>query len=71
MFVYGVQVMCFHPVRRHLTAVNLCSRGWHESLEMIVSVVVGFLYMSKERLLSSLVIVIPRNLILFPFLLLR
>jgi chromosome condensin MukBEF MukE localization factor len=53
--------MCFHPVRRHLIAANLCSRGWHESLEMIVSVVVGFLYMSKERLLSSLVIVVPKK----------
>jgi hypothetical protein len=35
---------------RHLTAANLCCKGCQESLEIIVSIVVGFLHISNEKL---------------------
>ena len=52
-------------LERYLIAANLCSRGLHESLGMIVFVAVGFLYISRKRLLSFLVMVTSRMLILF------
>jgi hypothetical protein len=32
---------------KNLIALNLCSVGWHESCGMMMSVLVGFLYMSN------------------------
>jgi hypothetical protein len=49
-------------------AASLCSGGWHESLGIMMLVVVGYLYMSKTaycRILPSLEIVMSRNIILF------
>lgn len=43
----------------------LCSLGWHESLGMMVSVVVGFLYVSIERLLCYLDMLMSRKLTLW------
>ena len=51
---------------KYLIAASLYSRGWHESLGMIVSVAVGFLCISNVRLFTSLVMVISRKLISFP-----
>jgi hypothetical protein len=47
-----------------MIAANLCSRGWHESLGIMVSVKDGFLYISKYRLLSFLVTVTSKKSIL-------
>ena len=52
-------------LERYLIAANLCSRELHESLGMIVFVAIGFLYISRKRLLSFLVMVTSRMLILF------
>jgi hypothetical protein len=49
---------------RYCIDACLCSCGWQESFGMIVSVVVGFLYMLKERFSVSLSIAISRKLIL-------
>ena len=46
---------------KYLIAACLCSNGWHESLVIIVFVVVGFLYTLKERLSWFLWIVMSRK----------
>jgi len=47
-----------------LIAASLCSGGWQESLGMMISVVVGFLYMLNGILLLTLEIVMSGKLIL-------
>ena len=42
----------------------MCSGGWHESLGIMVSVVVGFRYMLKVKLSVFLYTVMCKNLIL-------
>jgi hypothetical protein len=37
-------------------AASLCSGGWHESLGIMMLVVVGYLCMSKDRILSRTVV---------------
>ena len=48
----------------HRIAACLCSGGWHESLGIMISVVVGFRYMLKEKFSVSLCTVISKKLIL-------
>lgn len=52
------------PLVKYLMAANFCSIEWQESLGMMTSVVVGFLYMFTENLLISLDIVRSRKFIL-------
>jgi len=42
-------------------AANFCSKGWHESFGIMVSVVVGFLNISKVSSLAPCVIVRSRK----------
>ena len=48
---------------KHIAA-SLCSSGWQESLGMILSGKVGFVYMSMEKLFCSLWMVRSRKMIL-------
>jgi hypothetical protein len=50
----------FFLLIRYLMAEYLCLPGWHESLCIIRSVVVGFLYMLKVNLLFVFIMVIFR-----------
>jgi hypothetical protein len=50
----------FMRLIKYLIAKFLCSGGWHESLCMIRSVVVGFLYILKVSVLCVLSMVIFR-----------
>jgi len=51
------------PLVKYLTAASLCSAGWYESFEMIITVTVGFLYTLNCTLLSCLEVVISRKII--------
>jgi hypothetical protein len=46
---------------KYRIAVFLCSVGWHELLCMMISVVVGFLCMSKVSLLCTFLIVMSKK----------
>ena len=52
---------------KYLMAANVCSVGWHESLGMMMSEVVSFLYMSKDILSVAFIIEMSRKFNLFPF----
>jgi hypothetical protein len=60
----GVKLYILSLLWKYLIATALCSPGWHESFGIIVSVVVGFLYISNRRSSWSLFIVMSRKLIL-------
>jgi hypothetical protein len=49
---------------RYLMGLSFCSMGWHESCRIIVSVAVGFRYISNVILSFSFMIVMSKKLIL-------